>query len=146
MESLRIAGILHDLGNIGIPEYILNKPGYLTPEEKSIIQGHPGLAEMVLIKYPLIDNILPAILYHHERFDGKGYPLGLKGGEIPLLARVLSIVEAYQAMISPRPQRRRKTREEAIAELRKEAGSQFDPDIVNAFIESLQEKKGGPEQ
>ena len=96
---------------------------------------------MVLIKYPLIDNILPAILYHHERFDGKGYPLGLKGGEIPLLARVLSIVEAYQAMISPRPQRRRKTREEAISELRKEAGSQFDPDIAKAFIESLQEKK-----
>lgn len=146
MESLRIAGILHDLGNIGIPEYILNKPGFLTPEEKSIIQGHPGLAEMVLRKYPLIDNILPAILYHHERFDGKGYPRGLKGGEIPLLARVLSIVEAYQAMISPRPQRRRKTREEAITELRKEAGSQFDPDIVKAFIESLQEKKGGSEQ
>lgn len=95
---------------------------------------------------PLIDNILPAILYHHERFDGKGYPLGLKGGEIPLLARVLSIVEAYQAMISPRPQRRRKPREEAITELKKEAGSQFDPDIVNAFIESLQEKKGGSEQ
>ena len=146
MESLRIAGILHDLGNIGIPEYILNKPGPLTQEEKSIIQGHPGLAEMVLIKYPLIDKVLPAILYHHERFDGKGYPLGLKGGEIPLLARVLSIVEAYQAMISPRPQRRRKTREEAISELRKEAGSQFDPDIAKAFIESLQEKKGGSEQ
>lgn len=146
MESLRIAGILHDLGNIGIPEYILNKPGNLTPEEKAIIQGHPGLAEMVLIKYHLIEDILPAILYHHERFDGKGYPLGLKGGEIPVLARVLSIAEAYQAMISPRPHRRRKTREEAIAELRKEAGSQFAPDIVNAFIESLQGKKGGPEQ
>ena len=108
MESLRIAGILHDLGNIGIPEYILNKPGNLTPEEKAIIQGHPGLAEMVLIKYHLIEDILPAILYHHERFDGKGYPLGLKGGEIPLLARVLSIVEAYQAMISPAAPSRKK--------------------------------------
>ncbi|OGW56881.1 MAG: hypothetical protein A2Z09_00350 [Nitrospirae bacterium RBG_16_43_8] len=146
MESLRIAGILHDLGNIGIPEYILNKPGNLTPEEKAIMQGHPGLAEIVLIKYHLIADILPAILYHHERFDGKGYPLGLKGGEIPVLARVLSIAEAYQAMISPRPQRRRKTKVEAVAELREEAGSQFAPDIVKAFIESLQEKKGGPEQ
>ncbi len=146
MESLRIAGILHDLGNIGVPEYILNKPGFLTHEEKSIIQGHPGLAEMVLIKYPLIETILPAILYHHERFDGNGYPLGLKGKEIPILARVLSIAEAYQAMISPRPQRKRKTKEEAIAELRKGAGSQFDPDIANTFIELLQEKKGGSEQ
>jgi len=146
MESLRIAGILHDLGNIGVPEYILNKPGNLTPEEKTIIQGHPGLAEMVLIKYPLIENILPAILYHHERFDGNGYPLGLKGKEIPLLARMLSVAEAYQAMISPRPQRRRKTREEAVEELRKEAGSQFDPDVVSAFIELLEGKKAGPSQ
>jgi len=146
MESLRIAGILHDLGNIGIPEHILNKPGQLTQEEKSIIQGHPGLAEMVLIKYPLIETILPAILYHHERFDGKGYPLGLKGGEIPLLARLLSIVEAYQAMISPRPQRRRKTKEEAVAELRKGAGSQFDPEIANAFIKLLEERNAGSEQ
>ena len=146
MESLRIAGILHDLGNIGIPEHILNKPGQLTQEEKSIIQGHPGLAEMVLIKYPLIETILPAILYHHERFDGKGYPLGLKGGEIPLLARLLSIVEAYQAMISPRPQRRRKTKEEAVAELREGAGSQFDPEIANAFIKLLEERNAGSEQ
>jgi diguanylate cyclase (GGDEF)-like protein len=137
LESLRIASMLHDIGNIGIPEHILNKPGPLTPEEKSIIQGHPGLAEMILRQYPHTDYVLPIILYHHERFDGKGYPLGLKGEEIPLLARILSVIEAYQAMISPRPYRRRITKDEVIAELKKEAGSQFDPMVVNAFINLL---------
>ena len=141
VESLRIASILHDIGNMGIPDHILNKPGSLTPEEKSIIQGHPGLAEMVLKKYPHIEDILPAILYHHERFDGKGYPLGLKEEEIPLLARILSVVEAYEAMISPRPYRRRMSKEEAIGELKKEAGSQFDPMVVNAFVNLLRQKK-----
>jgi len=141
VESLRVAGILHDLGNIGIPEYILNKPGYLSQEEKSIIQGHPGLAEMVLKRYPYIEEILPAILYHHERFDGNGYPLGLKGDEIPLLAKILAVVEAYQAMLSPRPHRKRMSAEEAVAELKKEAGAQFDPVVVNAFAEILQRNK-----
>lgn len=141
IESLRIASILHDIGNIGIPDRILNKPGPLTSEEKSIITGHPGLAEMVLKKYPHIEDILPAILYHHERFDGRGYPLGLKAEEIPFLARILAVVEAYQAMISPRPYRRRMTKEEVIAELKKETGSQFDPMVANAFINVLQQTK-----
>lgn len=137
IESLRIASILHDIGNVGIPDYILNKPGPLTPEEKSIIQGHPGLAEMVLKKYPHIEEILPAILYHHERFDGKGYPLGLRAEEITLPARILSVVEAYQAMISSRPYRRRMSKEEAIEEIKKESGTQFDPMVVNAFVKLL---------
>lgn len=140
IEGLKIASLLHDIGNIAIPERILNKPGPLTAEEKSIIQGHPGLGEMVLKKYPHIEDIVPAILYHHERFDGKGYPLGLKGEDIPLLARILAVVEAYQAMLSPRPYRMRMTREEAIENLKRDAGSQFDPMVVNAFVESLRQK------
>jgi len=139
ISALRIAGVLHDLGNIGIPEYILNKPGYLTQEEKCVIEGHPGLAEMVLKRYPKVEDILPAILYHHERFDGKGYPLGLKGDEIPLLAKILAVVEAYQAMVSPRPHRPRRSKEEAIKELKKESGAQFDPSVVNALIAALQD-------
>lgn len=146
IESLKIASILHDLGNVGIPDRILNKPGALTPEEKRIIQGHPGLAEMVLKKHPHIEDIMPTILYHHERFDGKGYPLGLKGEEIPLLARILSIAEAYQAMVSSRPYRRRLSKNEAIEELKKEAGAQFDPIIVDAFINLLQQEKDGPSE
>lgn len=141
MQSLKVASLLHDIGTIGIPDYVINKPGPLTNEEKSIIQGHPALAEMVLKRYPHIEDILPAILYHHERYDGNGYPLGLKGDDIPVLARILSVSEAYQAMISPRPHRRRKSKKEAIKELEKEAGRQFDPKIVNIFVNILDSKK-----
>ncbi|MEW6108595.1 MAG: diguanylate cyclase [Nitrospirota bacterium] len=135
--GLRIASLLHDIGNLGVSDNILNKPGALSEEEKKVIQGHPGLSEMVLKSYPRADFVLPAILYHHERFDGKGYPTGLKEDEIPLPARILGVVEAYQAMISSRPYRKRKTRQEAIAELEREAGKQFDPMVVKMFINLL---------
>ncbi|MCE5195092.1 MAG: diguanylate cyclase [Nitrospiraceae bacterium] len=137
IASLKVASMLHDIGNIGIPDHILNKTTPLTNEEKSIIQGHPALAEMVLKRYPHVEDIVPAILYHHERYDGNGYPLGLKGDQIPLLARILSIVEAYQAMLSPRPYRKRMSKNEAIEELKTHSGTQFDPMIANAFIQSL---------
>lgn len=140
MEILKIASILHDIGNIGVPDHILNKPGPLTPEEKNIVQGHPGFAEMILKKFPHIEEILPAILYHHERYDGAGYPDGLKGSAIPLLARIIAIVEAYHAMVSPRPYRRRKSKEEAIEEIKKESGSQFDPGVVESFVKILEQE------
>lgn len=137
IEGLRIASLLHDVGNLGIPDKILNKPGPLTDEEKIIIQGHPGLSEMVLKHYPRSEHVLPTILYHHERFDGNGYPNGLKEEEIPLPAKILGAVEAYNAMTSPRPYRRRKTRLEALAEMEREAGKQFDPLIVKTLINIL---------
>lgn len=137
IEGLRIASLLHDIGNLSIPDAILNKPGRLTDEEKKIIQGHPGLTEILLRYYPMSESMLPAILYHHERFDGNGYPRGLKEEEIPVSAKILGVVEAYHAMVSPRPYKKRKTRLEAIAELEQEAGKQFDPLIIKTFVELL---------
>ncbi len=137
IESLRIASILHDIGTMHIPERILNKPGKLTEEETKVIQAHPGLAEMVLKNYPLIETILPIILYHHERFDGNGYPAGISGDKIPLHARILAITEAFHAMISPRPYKKKLTVKEAIDELKSVAGSQFDPHLVDAFVKVI---------
>jgi HD-GYP domain-containing protein (c-di-GMP phosphodiesterase class II) len=137
IESLRIASILHDIGTIHIPERILNKPAKLTDEEKKVIKAHPGLAEMVLKKQPHIEEVLPTILYHHERFDGNGYPTGIAGENIPLHARILAIAEAFHAMISPRPYKKRLNVQEAIEELEAEAGSQFDPQLVRVFIKAL---------
>lgn len=137
IESLRIASILHDIGTIHIPERILNKPAELTEEEKKVIKAHPGLAEMVLKKQPHIEEVLPIILYHHERFDGNGYPTGIAGENIPLHARILAIAEAFHAMISPRPYKKRLNVQEAIEELEAEAGSQFDPQLVRIFIKAL---------
>ncbi|MEK7308600.1 MAG: diguanylate cyclase, partial [Nitrospirota bacterium] len=137
VESLRIASILHDVGTIHIPERVLNKPGGLTEEERRIIQAHPGLAEMILKKYPHIEQVLPTILYHHERFDGNGYPTGISGDSIPLPARILAIAEAFNAMTSPRSYKKKLTIEEAVEELRAKSGSQFDPQLVKSFIKIL---------
>jgi HD-GYP domain-containing protein (c-di-GMP phosphodiesterase class II) len=136
-ESLRVASLLHNIGTVSIPDRILNKPGPFNLEERKIIQGHPMLAGMILEKTSRLVEILPAILYHHERFDGKGYPNGMKGEEIPYLARVLSVVEAYHAMLSVRPYRPRLSEPEAQEELRRNAGSQFDPAMVETFLNSL---------
>ncbi|MFQ5455046.1 MAG: diguanylate cyclase [Nitrospirota bacterium] len=136
-EDLHIASILHDIGIINIPEKILNKPAPLSPEERKIIQGHPGLAEMVFKNSSHLEAVLPAVLYHHERYDGGGYPNSLKGKEIPFLARILSVVEAYHAMISDRPYRKKLSKEDAIKELRINAGKQFDPEVVEVFIEVI---------
>ncbi len=137
IESLRIASVLHDVGMINVPAKILNKPSELTEEEKKIIQAHPTLAELMLKSHPMINMVLPIILYHHERYDGKGYPIGIAGEEIPLHARILAIAEAFHAMISPRPYRQKFSVEDACNELRAKAGSQFDPHLVEIFIEVL---------
>ncbi|MBI3595993.1 MAG: diguanylate cyclase [Nitrospirae bacterium] len=137
VESLRIASLLHNIGLMNAPDNVLNKPGPLTMEERKIIQAHPTLAEMLLKDAPRLDGVLPAILYHHERWDGNGYPKGLHGEDIPFLARVLAIAEAYHAMISTRPYRRRLTDDEAIEELNQCAGKQFDPQLVRSFVQVL---------
>lgn len=140
-QSLQLASLLHNIGIVSIPDSILNKPGPLSTEERKIIQAHPGLAQMLIKESHNLDSVLPAILYHHERYDGKGYPNGLKGEEIPFLARVLGVVEAYHAMISVRPYRPKMSHEEAVQELRKNAGTQFDPGVVKTFLEILDKRK-----
>lgn len=140
-QSLQVASLLHNIGIVSIPETILNKPGPLSAEERKIIQAHPGLAEMLIKGSKSLESVLPAILYHHERYDGNGYPSGLKGEEIPFLARVLGVVEAYHAMISVRPYRPKMSHEEAVEELRKNAGTQFDPTVVKAFAETLEKER-----
>ncbi len=142
MEALRIAALLHDIGKIGIPESILRKPGPLEREEFELIKQHPRLGAMMLGGPPLHrDQVIDAIKYHHERYDGKGYPGELKEKDIPLLARIIGVVDAYCAMITDRPYRKALTQEEAIAELKKGAGTQFDPELVDKFIKCLKERK-----
>ncbi|HUK55887.1 MAG TPA: diguanylate cyclase [Nitrospiria bacterium] len=136
-KSLQLASLLHNIGMVSVPDTLLNKPGPLSLEEKKIVQAHPALAEMLAKESTQLDGVLPAILYHHERYDGHGYPNGLRGEEIPFLARVLGVVEAYQAMISVRPYRPRLTVEAAAEELRQNAGRQFDPRIVETFLRIL---------
>ncbi len=140
-RDLQIASLLHNIGLITIPDSILHKLAPLSAEERKIIQSHPGVAEMLvkmLVKgISRWESILPIILYHHERFDGMGYPNGLKGEEIPYLARVLGVVEAYDAMTSVRPHRPKMSRAEAIEELQRNAGSQFDPQVIKTLIRLL---------
>ena len=143
-KSLQMASLLHDIGTISIPETLINKPGPLSIEERKIIQAHPGLAKMLIEGSEKWENVLPAILYHHERYDGKGYPNGLRGEAIPLLARILSVVESYYSMISVRPYRPRMNEEEAIEQLNQNAGSQFDPHLVDVFVKRLTSQDGDP--
>jgi HD-GYP domain-containing protein (c-di-GMP phosphodiesterase class II) len=140
IESLRIASLLHDIGILAVPGAILHKAGKLTEDEQKIIQAHPGLAEMILRKAGQLHDILPAIVHHHERFDGTGYPDGLRGEEIPLMARILSVVDAYQAMISVRSYRERPSYQEVLNELRRHAGGQFDPHLVDLLIQVLEKE------
>jgi response regulator RpfG family c-di-GMP phosphodiesterase len=134
VEDLRRASVLHDLGKIGVRETVLNKPGKLDPEEFREVVRHPELSVSILEPIPFFRPLLPAILHHHERYNGQGYPGGLAGDEIPLLSRIMSIADTFDAMTSTRAYRKALPVEEATAELRRCAGTQFDPDIVPIFL------------
>ncbi len=130
------AAILHDIGKIGIPDAILNKKTDLDPEEWSVMKSHPVRGEIICSKLNFARDILPAIRSHHERFDGNGYPDGLKGEAIPYLARIITIADAVDAMVSDRSYRSAVNMEMALETLRKLAGARFDPLLVDAFIKS----------
>jgi PAS domain S-box-containing protein/putative nucleotidyltransferase with HDIG domain len=141
IEQLRIAGILHDIGKIGISDTILLKKGKLLEEEYNVIKSHPEISKKILMPIDLPKEILEAISKHHERYDGKGYPYGLKGEEIPIEAAILGVADAFDAMTSDRAYRKGMTIEEAINELLKYKGTQFHPEVVDAFISLYMNEK-----
>ena len=135
VERIKIGALLHDVGKIGIPESVLKKPGKLTDEEWKIMKQHPTIgAEKVLAPNEALRDLIPIVKYHHERIDGRGYPEGLKGNEIPLEARIVSVADAYHALVSDRPYRKGMPIEKACAILREGAGVQWDSDLVRQFI------------
>ena len=142
IERIRAIALLHDIGKIGIADNILNKRGSLSPEDFEPIKAHPEKGVAILKHVDSLKEYLPGVQYHHEHYDGTGYPAGLKGESIPLDARILAVADAYDAMTSQRPYRqRRATPEEAIEELKKCVGTQFDPEIVRVFVDIMEKKE-----
>jgi len=139
-EDIEIASLLHDIGRIGISESILDKPDKLSEEEYKRVKEHPIIAEHILSPIKELKGVLTLIRHHHERFDGKGYPDGLKGKEIPFGARILAVCDSYDAMLSNRPYRKAFSKEGAIEEIKKNSGMQFDPEIIKVFLEVLKKK------
>lgn len=136
VERLEYAALLHDIGKLAIPGAILVKPGKLDASEMSLIEEHPGRGASMIKRIPPLRDLADTILQHHEWFDGSGYPLGLAGEELSLAARVLAVADCYDAMTTTRSYRPALTRQEAVAELIRGAGTQFDPEVVRAFISS----------
>lgn len=138
VATIRAAGLLHDIGKVGIPDSILKKNDPLTPADWEFIKAHPRVGVEILRHVSDLSACLPAILHHHERYDGTGYPSGLKGDDISLEARILTVVDAFEAITSQRSYRPQLTTVEAFAELRRCAGTQFDPQLVNIFCKVME--------
>ncbi len=141
IEDLRQAAILHDLGKLGISDKILLKNTKLNENEYNQIQKHPQIAADILRPIHFLRSVIPYILYHHERWDGRGYPSGLKGELIPVGARIIAIADVFQALTSNRPYRKAFTKDEAVRIMKEGAGTQFDPKIVKVFLKLIREKK-----
>ena len=132
--QVEVAALLHDIGKIGVPDAILKKNGPLTNEERAIINRHPEYSWSILSLFPGLEEASLYALHHHESVDGAGYPAGLKGQDIPLVSRIISVIDAYDAMVSNRCYRQGLPHGEAISRLIKSSGTQFDPEVVKVFI------------
>jgi len=139
VEATYLSGLLHDVGKIGISEDVLQKHGKLTDQEMDHIRSHPEIGARILGNLKQLDDILPGVRHHHERMDGRGYPLGLKGKEIPLIGRILAVADGFDSMTSDRPYRTAMPQEVAVAEIKRCSGTQFDPEIVAALVSLLDE-------
>jgi putative nucleotidyltransferase with HDIG domain len=133
-EALRRSALLHDIGKIGVEDRVLRKPGPLSDTEADDMREHPRIGYDMLKDLRFLQPSLPGVLYHHERWDGAGYPTGLSGTTIPLLVRILAVADVFDALTSDRPYREGLSYEAATAAIRIEAGLQFDPDVVTAFL------------
>jgi putative nucleotidyltransferase with HDIG domain len=138
IERLELSAILHDVGKIGVPEAILNKPDRLTAAEMAVMRTHPEKGAEILSTIRAMRDIVPGVLHHHERFDGCGYPSGLKGENIPLQARIILISDTFDAMTSTRPYRKALPVQAAIDEIRKCSGTQFDPRLAEVFVDLVE--------
>lgn len=140
--TVRQAAVLHDVGKMGVSGSILDKPGKLSEDEWEVVRRHPEIGAAMLAGIDGFEGVAEVVLAHHERFDGRGYPARLSGEEIPIEARLISVVDAYDAMTNDRPYREAMSHEEAIAELEAGAGNQFDPSVVGAVKAVLGERDG----
>ena len=143
IAAVNLGALFHDIGKIGIPEHILRKPSALTHEEWAEMKTHPIIGANLIGEVPNLERIRPIVLAHHEHYDGSGYPNGLKGDEIPLAAQIISVADTYEAMTSTRPYRAALGHDEAVAELRRVAGSQLNPIVVEAFIRQIETGASG---
>jgi putative nucleotidyltransferase with HDIG domain len=139
LEAVRWGGILHDVGKIGIPDAVLNKPGKLTSDEFAMMKNHCRLGAAIVQKIESLVHLVPLILYHHERFDGNGYPEGLKGKKIPLGARIINVADSFETITSDRVYRKARSNQEGLEEIRLCSGKQFDPEIVEIFSKDFEE-------
>jgi putative nucleotidyltransferase with HDIG domain len=146
VERVRLGGLLHDIGKIGVIEALLEKPALLSEDEFPPMRLHPEKGVAILAPIGQLKDVLPTILYHHERLDGSGYPEGLTGDQIPLEARIVAVADSFDAMVSERPYKHAYSLTEALDELRAGAGSQFDPNVIECFgryVKRVMEKSGG---
>ncbi|HTL12601.1 MAG TPA: HD domain-containing phosphohydrolase, partial [Bdellovibrionota bacterium] len=143
LEQVRMGAVLHDVGKIGIEDKILKKPAALDEYEWPVMKQHPELGYQIMKRVKSLQHVVGAMRFHHERWDGKGYPLGLKGEEIPLIARIVAVADTYDAMVSTRPYRKGLDPTFSRDEIAKNAGIQFCPRVVTAFLEAFKHEKMG---